>query len=195
MRHLIGRVGNHKLPKTIGIFNLPRRSTCPGATQWCKQMCYAQKAERMYKQVLPYRQMNYKLSRSKDFVAMVNDELKHSKLKYVRIHESGDFYNQEYLDKWTSIVKANPQVSFTFYTKSFHLLDFSKIKRCKNVIAFASLDPTSTKLQKQKARHWRKAFILPKDVTPKNVFVCSGSCKSCSHCYHNDSGDVGFKPH
>lgn len=194
MRHLITRKGNHKLPDSIGIFNLPHRTTCPGATPWCKQFCYARKAERMYKQVLPYRELNYKLSKSPNFVSMINKELSTARKKFVRIHESGDFYNQAYLDKWTAICKANPHIQFTFYTKSFHLLDFSKIKRLKNVNAFASLDPTSSPLQKQKAKHWLKAFVLCKGDNP-TCFTCPGSCKSCSHCYNKQTSHVGFKPH
>ena len=194
MRHLIGRKGNRKLPDTIGIFNLPQRSTCPGATPWCKQYCYAKKAERQYKQTRPYRELNYKLSLQDNFVDMINKELKTCGKKFIRIHESGDFYNQKYLDKWVSIVKANPNISFTFYTKSFAFLNFNKMKRCKNVIAFASLDPTTPKDQLKKAKHWKKAFILGAYV-PKNTFVCSGSCKSCDHCYVQSKLKVGFRKH
>ena len=38
-----------------------------------------------------------------------------------RIHESGDFYNMEYTEKWIAIVKHfenNPQIIFLAYTKS-----------------------------------------------------------------------------
>lgn len=194
MRKLITRVGNRKLPKTIGIFNLPHRITCPGATAWCKAHCYAQKAERMYKQVLPYRHWNFLMSKRKDFVELVNKELARAHKTTVRIHESGDFYNQAYVDKWYAIMKANPNIHFTFYTKSFHLFNFSKIRRLKNVNAFASLDLSTPKERLKKAKNWLKAYILIGD-TPRDVFVCPGSCKTCSHCYNSETCDVGFKPH
>ena len=194
MRTLIGRRGNRKIPTYIGIFNLPRLTTCPGATAWCKQFCYAKKAERMYKQVRPYREMNFLLSKQKDFVDKVNKELSTSGKKIIRIHESGDFYNQEYLDKWTQIVKANPQIHFTFYTKSFALLDFSKIRKCKNVSAFASVDPTTPATLLKKATNWKKAFILGESVPP-NTFKCPGSCKSCLFCYEHNKANVGFAKH
>jgi hypothetical protein len=47
-------------------------------------------------------------------------------LKAVRIHGSGDFYSQEYLDKWISIAKINPSIRFYCYTKSLHL-DWSNL--------------------------------------------------------------------
>lgn len=194
MRHLIGRIGNHKLPKTIGIFNLPHLITCPGATSWCRLKCYAQKAERTYKNVLPYRHWNLEMSKRDDFVSMVNAELATARKQFVRIHESGDFYNQTYVNKWYEIIKANPNIMFTFYTKSFHLFDFRKIRRLKNVNAFASIDLSTPKERLKKARGWMKAYIL-QGQTPCDVFVCPGSCKTCSHCYNKDTGNVGFNPH
>lgn len=194
MRHLIVRVGNHKLPKTIGIFNLPHLTTCPGATAWCKLKCYARKAETMYKQVIPYRQWSFQMSKRNDFVSMVNAELARANKTHIRIHESGDFYNQTYVNKWYEIMKANPQIQFTFYTKSFHLFDFSKIRRLKNVNAFASIDLSTPPQRLKKARGWLKAYILVGNV-PGKCFVCPGSCKSCSHCYNKETGNVGFNPH
>jgi len=38
--------------------------------------------------------------------------------KAVRIHASGDFFNQEYFDMWLDIAKENPTVEFWAYTKS-----------------------------------------------------------------------------
>lgn len=194
MRHLIGRRGNRKIPSHIGIFNLPRLTTCPGATDWCKRYCYARKAEYSYKQVRPYRELNYIISKGKDFVKLVNQELATCKKKVIRIHESGDFYNQAYLNKWEKIIKANPQIHFTFYTKSYALLDFSRVRRLKNVSAFASVDPTTPVENLKKARRWHKAYILG-ESTPKDTFVCTGSCKSCSYCYQKEIQNVGFRKH
>lgn len=194
MRRLIVRRGNHKLPSTIGIFNLPHRTTCPGATAWCIKHCYAQKAERIYKQVIPYRYYCFELSKRKDFVDLVNKELAHCRKTHLRIHESGDFYSQAYVNKWTQIIKANPNIRFTFYTKSFHLYDFRAMRKLPNVNAFASIDLTTPKERLCKARGWKKAYIICGEV-PADTFVCPGSCKSCSHCYNKETGNVGFKPH
>lgn len=43
----------------------------------------------------------------------------HGKKDEVRIHESGDFYNQNYLDAWVKVANAFPNVVFYAYTKSF----------------------------------------------------------------------------
>jgi hypothetical protein len=35
-----------------------------------------------------------------------------------RIHESGDFYSQEYFDAWLKVIKGNPDILFYAYTKA-----------------------------------------------------------------------------
>jgi hypothetical protein len=64
---------------------------------------------------------NYRESKCFNFDDIVTQYLNNRKEKYVRIHESGDFYNQEYLDHWKWIAILNPRKKFYAYTKSFHL--------------------------------------------------------------------------
>ena len=188
--------GNHKLPRTIGIFNLPHRVTCPGATEECKKYCYARKAEVQYKQVIPYRYRNLELSKQKDFVERMCEEISHTRtMTAVRIHESGDFYNQAYVDKWAKIAKTFPHIQFTFYTKSFHLFDFSELRRLKNVTAFASVDPTTPSERLTHTKGWKKATVIENTHAPKGFFMCTGDCHTCSHCYKHETTSVAFKKH
>lgn len=196
---MIFSLGNHKLQSDIAIWNLPHMKTCPGATTECKKYCYAQKAERLYKATLPFRERNFEMSKQKDFVDIMIKALKgiEHKVRAVRIHESGDFYNQEYLDKWVEIAKAFPKIIFTAYTKSLHL-DFSKAKKTKNMVLFASIDPTTPEyiLKANTIRH--KATVVKKgDTLPKGYFECPGSCKkdNCTHCYHRNASNVAFHQH
>lgn len=189
--------GNHKLPRDIAIWNLPHGSTCPGATEMCKRYCYAFKAERLYKQVLGFRQRNYVMSLREDFAARMIAQLKKLRVvRAVRIHESGDFYNQAYLDKWTQIAKAFPDIIFTAYTKSLHL-DFSRFKRLPNTILFASIDPTTPEFMLKKNRTRRKAIVIDRHAkeAPKGYFLCPGSCKNCTHCYTKRCSSVAFRQH
>lgn len=191
-------MGNRKLPKDTAIFDLPHLVTCPGATAECKTYCYAHKAERQYKQVLPYRYKNWEASKKPDFVekmlALINSKKKH--IRCIRLHSSGDFYNQAYVNKWTAIASALPSVRFTFYTKSFHLFDFAKLRALPNVTAFASIDPTTPIERLYPARDWDKATVICKGAeAPKGFFVCPGSCKECSHCYKAHATSVAFHQH
>ena len=188
--------GNHKLPRDIVIWDLPHGSTCPGATAECKKYCYAFKAERMYKQVLPYRQVNYKMSLRKDFAELMIAKLKSMRgVRALRLHSSGDLYNQEYLNKWVKVIKAFPEITFTAYTKSLHL-DFTEAKKCKNFILFASMDPTTPAFMKAANTIKRKARVVKKgEKVPTGYFECPGSCKSCSHCYTKGARSVAFHQH
>lgn len=107
-------------------FNLPAGHSCPFAKD-CKVMvdrqtgkfniigkkyrCYASSAERF---------PGVRKSRWCNFEAMLNNEPIEipKKAKYIRIHSSGDFFSQEYFDKWLDVCRANPDVRFWAFTKS-----------------------------------------------------------------------------
>lgn len=132
--------GNRKLKNSettrFIIWNLPAVKTCPFRTAACEKSCYARKAERVYPQVLPSRERNYSDSLEAVFVEnmiytinrTIFDARGRMKKAYAgkriifRIHESGDFYNLEYAQKWVEIIKYYeyrvPQLRFVAYTKS-----------------------------------------------------------------------------
>jgi hypothetical protein len=120
---------NSKLRKD-GIlgFGLPPVMTCPGAGE-CRKFCYGCKGlYQIFKDNITACQ-NRKLKATKDmfFFATITAELKAKRVKpiAVRIHDTGDFYNQEYFDKWVDVANSNPDILFYAYTKSLHL-NFSK---------------------------------------------------------------------
>ena len=134
------QLGNRKLPKTTAIWNLPSGITCPGKTTWCNKNCYAKKAEKLYPQVLPFRNNNLKLAKSNKFYETIKAEIQclvdNKKINTIRVHESGDFFNQDYLDVWFLLAYDFPQLTFYAYTKSW-MLDFHSIKP-NNFILFYS---------------------------------------------------------
>lgn len=128
--------GNKKLVPNFEtnfiIWNLPAVVTCPFRTKMCEKACYALKAEKAYKQVLPARYDNLEMSKLPTFVNDMTDYILSKAKKtrkpklIVRIHESGDFYNKEYADKWLEIIencKADARIKFIAYTKSFKYFD------------------------------------------------------------------------
>jgi hypothetical protein len=125
--------GNRKLRNTdkvrFMIWNLPAVKTCPYRTAMCEKSCYARKAERVYPQVLPSREKNYTDSLQADFVDRMiytiekelNTKKCKDKLTVFRIHESGDFYNIAYTEKWIEIAQHfenDQRIVFLAYTKS-----------------------------------------------------------------------------
>lgn len=113
------------------IWNLPSIKTCPFATEHCKASCYARKAEKAYPNCLPSRERNFAESLKDDFVIrMAYTILKIRKGTrkqnvIVRIHESGDFYNKTYAEKWMRIIEMckGENITFIAYTKSFPYFD------------------------------------------------------------------------
>ena len=95
--------------------------TCPFADA-CVKYCYAQKGNyKRFPKIGELMEQRYLLSKQSIFVASMNIEIKKKKADAIRIHDSGDFYSKEYLDKWVTIAKDNPTVKFYAYTKSIPL--------------------------------------------------------------------------
>jgi len=184
--------GNRKVP--VPIFSLPPVITCIGATESCKRICYGKKSW-IYPAVRKRRMENYNDSQKPDFVDKIIAEMKKHKFDKFRIHETGDFYSQEYLDKWIEIVKAFPEVRFLAYTKSWQL-DFSKIP--KNLIIYYSVMPDTKHFPKTKMPY---AYVIGKSLTYKSKvtgFDCPYPEKGCKECGYKcwDGGDnVIFKRH
>jgi hypothetical protein len=186
------RKGNLKLPKTTAIFNLPSVITCLGSTKWCRENCYAKKAEKMYPNVLPFRYKCLALTKDVSFIETINNELKKlNNIDTIRIHESGDFYSQDYLDDWISIMKTNPLLNFYAYTKSYNL-DFSEVP--KNCNLFYSVDTTTIYTELPKGIKYY-AFTSQNSKPIPALYNCRMKlcwnkekdiplkCKECNFCY------------
>jgi len=112
---------NSKLAKS-GIYGF---GLCPGQTcVKCSIKCYAVRG--MYntfsRTMTAMWDKNLERTKSRKFTTEVSTYLwKHSKIKYVRIHPEGDFYSQEYLNKWIRVARLCPDVQFYAYTKALHL--------------------------------------------------------------------------
>lgn len=107
-------------------WNLPTGSSCPFALE-CKvtvdrhtgkfdvkhgqYRCYAASSER-FPGVRAARWANFESARAGILPALP------TKCRAVRIHMSGDFYNQQYFDLWLAMAEKNPGVEFWAYTKS-----------------------------------------------------------------------------
>lgn len=98
--------------------------TCPNASK-CAIGCYARSGTYNFSNVKNAYENRLKLTQSDDFVNLMVAEIR---LKYIksqvkgnkcliRIHDSGDFYSDEYIFKWLNIIKQCIGVQFYAYTK------------------------------------------------------------------------------
>ena len=128
--------GNAKLGKNIFTFSLPAGHACPFANECLSKAdkltgkltdgpntqfrCFAASAEAVYPNVRIARWHNFDLlkklnsNESKDLILASLPK----KANIVRIHVSGDFFNEAYFLAWLQVVKARPEVLFYAYTKS-----------------------------------------------------------------------------
>ncbi len=136
-------LGNAKLQKTSGNgfgrvigYGIPpdfdfevdgsNFNTCPGALA-CRAVCYAKQGAYNWPATKAARQRALESTLSQSFVDDAVADLKRMRgVGVVRIHDSGDFYSQTYLDKWVAIARAFPNIIFYAYTKSV-TLDFTGI--------------------------------------------------------------------
>ena len=187
--------GNRKLPKSTMIFNLPARVTCPGKTAFCNKSCYALKAERMYSQVLPARQYNFEASRLDTFDLSMHELIQKNKkkIKQVRIHESGDFYNQAYLLKWYRICLNNPGIKFYAYTKSFHLNFAGKPS---NLVLIASFDNTTREASRLTYESKRMFFVYSFTLVDRKAPAsCIQDCTICNICWTGKNKNITVNQH
>jgi len=120
---------------------IPAIKTCPQAGS-CKKGCYAMMGAYIWTTTKNAMQNRHDLSRDRHFAEVVNDHIK-MKRKYcekkgknclIRIHSSGDFYSQEYLDEWLRIIHNNPNVTFYAYTKMVQMFNDNEIPNNFKVI-------------------------------------------------------------
>lgn len=209
------------------VFNLPRLITCPGRTPICTRDCYQIDPEQMLKgkdqdsKVLMTRKVNLIRSLGEDFVDDVVEEINSKKSikekMYIRIHASGDFYDETYLKKWIeialSIKKNHPKYYFMAYTKSFEILDnvmsnkkdldriYIKVGlkpkkeytlKDLNIHFLASeMDDTNSKDKSIMAKYKMVKYIVTANTNAKLEECADIVCAKCMKCYKNPKNDIG----
>ena len=136
--------GNMKLnamAKNMGLkqaqvvsFDLPAGWTCPKANI-CKTfankengkmrkvgkiVCYASKAEGYSPSARRLRWYNFDALKACKTVSAMAELINGSlpeKVKIVRLHSSGDFFNKMYFMAWVMVARMNPEIVFFGYTK------------------------------------------------------------------------------
>lgn len=179
---------NMKLKKQF-IFNLPAGKEicgmeCPG--------CYAMKAQKRFPAVVNSRNKLYQASLQEDFVKNIVSELTKTRrlVEAVRIHESGEFYSQEYINKWIAIAKALPDTKFYAFTKRKKDFDFSGFEGLNNAILIDSL--------KFGRLNYDKLPVV-KDISKEtNAIICPSTLHenaicgvTCKHCWTKEAQKQG----
>jgi len=156
-------------PRPTWEWNLPAGHSCPFAKD-CKikvdrvtgkfdnigngYRCYAAIAER-FPGVRNMRWNNF------EFVLFGGEIEVPKKAKYIRIHSSGDFYNEEYFLKWIDICNRHPDKIFWAFTKSVRYWVKHRDKIPANLTMTASIGGLEDKLVLE---HNLKYSLLVKSI-------------------------------
>jgi hypothetical protein len=139
-------------------FGIPALKTCPEADK-CKSFCYANKGAYTWPVVKAAYEFRYQATKQTDFIEVAVSTLsKMRKLDAVRIHDSGDFYNKEYLYKWFEIARNMPSKTFYAYTKRVKLLKDNEALKPSNMVIIYSLGGREDSLIDQKVDRHSKIF-------------------------------------
>ena len=191
-------MGNTKVGR-VWTFSLPSFVTCPGASAWCRQHCYAARFERLRGNCRRAYVRNLALSLEPErFVAEMLESLPED-APLVRIHVGGDFYSPEYAQSWLEVCQERPQTRFWAYTHSWAVATLrpalEQLRSLSNVELLASLDPQMP----PPPESWRAAFI---DIDSRaSGMPCRhqqgevDSCLECGYCFRENAGNVVFKVH
>lgn len=190
-------LGNKKVGR-VWTFSLPSLITCPGASEWCREHCYARKVERLRPNCRAYMR-NLALSLVPDQLIEQVLEALPDDAPVVRIHVGGDFYSAEYTESWQRICETRPDTQFWAYTRSWSIpnlqASLDKLRSLKNVELFASVDSDMP----LPPEDWRVAFI--EGDSRVSGLDCPhqqgqvASCLDCGYCFRKKTGNVVFQIH
>jgi hypothetical protein len=112
---------NWSLPAfAVKLSNGSNFNVCPNAGA-CATVCYARNGTYNFRNVKARHVVNleYVLEDPQNWYGHMLAEVSHKRMrgKYVRIHDAGDFFSEEYLTMWLKIARAVPEVTFYCYTK------------------------------------------------------------------------------
>lgn len=193
--------GNSKIG-AISNFNLPPFKSCGKNCKYCIQTlydfklnkkvvlrCYASRYYNMYPNVKKSYDHNFEIVKSNLnlFKSEMIEYLSTYTNKYFRIHASGDFFNQNYLNAWIEITKQYPAITFLAFTKQNNL---NYEHKPDNFIIRLSIMPNMPKLHNKDITLHAYADLY----NEHDSFNCIGNCTHCKYCYRSN-GDVFFKVH
>lgn len=204
--------GNSKLGQSsqwyasVLVWNLPSVASCPGASAWCRSICYNADPRA---DVFPVdRWLDnwawFEESPSELETNIIAQLEASPHPTAVRIHSSGDFYSAKYISMWHRVIKQAASVKFWAYTRSWCvdelLPKLDMLRNCENLQLFASWDDTMSPAPKG----WRRSLVYnPAEGRPNigdgtdcpEQFVKVADCAHCRFCIEPRKGDVLFSLH
>ena len=166
--------------------------TCPFADE-CIKFCYAKKGAYVWSNVQPAFEKRYQLSKTNDFIQAMSDEINKKRPDYVRVHDSGDYYSKQYLQKWLRIAKTFPEVNFYSYTNCIKM--FKDIELPSNYdIIFSDSGKQKHLIDQSRDRH-TKIFHSHTELISSDYIDASKIDLYATKWFNKDNINVGLLAH
>jgi hypothetical protein len=172
-------LGNKKLGNDTLIINITSATDCKscslGLCKIGKKRCYAMKAERMYKQVLPFRRAQEKqwdTLTAYEIAQAIKDIMsrKRTPIKYLRFSEAGDFRHVGDVLKLYHIARLLPGLIVYGYTARRDLFN-------------RDLNPPKNLVVNGSGFMVDNSFTAVYAVSSQGASAeCAGNCRTCSLC-------------
>ncbi len=147
--------------------------------------CYAASDEAKSPQVRAARHWNFELLRRETEYEMfkrIQVSLP-KKAEIIRIHVSGDFFNQKYFNAWARIARLNPNRLFYAYTKSLkYWTDYNPYLVPKNLKLTASWDKSNAHIIAQHKLKFAKVVFTEEEAKILDLEIDHDD----SHAYKGD---------
>lgn len=174
--------------------------TCPNAGL-CASGCYARSGTYRFSNARAAHESKLELTQSDMFVSeMIADidswlSKKSTQHLKVRIHDAGDFYSLDYLNKWIEVMthfETNPRVSFYAYTKQVKMFQSEAARLPKSftvIFSFGGRQDASINLETERhARVFESIQDLEAsgyvDGTNDDMVAAMGSSLKIGLVYH-----------
>ena len=166
--------------------------TCPFADE-CIKFCYAKKGAYIWSNVQPAFEKRYQLSKTNDFIQAMSDEINKKRPDYVRVHDSGDYYSKQYLNKWLAIALNFPNVKFYSYTNCVKM--FKDIELPNNYDIIFSDSGKQKHLIDQRIDRHTKIFHNHTELISSNYIDASKIDLYATKWFNKDNINVGLLAH
>lgn len=172
----------------------------------CKSTCYACKGRQQMSNVQAAYYRNFRLYNDNpdNFFEQVYYKVKFSGLPKVRIFDSGDFPDYEFLERLVDLCKKTPHTKYMAFTKRYEFVNEYIDKNGKLPDNLNIVFSAWHKLWEVPNPHGvATAYVDFNDKTlnpdiPKNAFACPGresTCSACGACWNKKLKAVVFKQH
>lgn len=172
----------------------------------CYEKCYARKGTQQIAvvQAAYYRNLRLYNKNPDEFFEQIYYKVKFSGLPYVRLFDSGDFPDYDFLEWLSKLCEQTPNTKYMAFTKKYDIVNeyidrHGSLPNNLNII-FSAWD----KLWDIPNPHGLGIAYVDFDDKrmnpefPKNAFVCPGkesTCSMCGACWNKKLKAVIFKQH